>query len=717
MTNEIKICSNTRKLYLNNANSVYKLELTDEKFYSDAAPIFYDTYDIILGILIIKDVKYLVYVKDSTKVAFDVYLINRMNLMRLPFQESTNNESEIAKQIKLFVETNNFYYSLDRIKNDTFLWNSHMQSHFYNYKLTSTSNSDEGFDDWSDEIADFPLGYLYCGYCCSKNIGKFTMSVMSLISSSKIGPRFYCRGLNDSGDVSFFVNTDTQVLCENKVIYKKSVIRGSLPLFWYQDKNPLRSMTKYSREKDVSQIAFKKHFDVLNETYGNIFVINLLGSKDSESDLTKAYTELLEENKIPYFNFDMNKHIGNFENLKKMVFEKLSKLEKDYTFRVNCLDCMDRTNIAQYLINEYYLTRTPIVQDKSSIEVLGKLFAENGHALSNFYCGADSLKSELTTKGKRTVAGLLDDLYINASRLISGKFNDKTKQFIINTLLESAEDTNCEAKDSSLTCKDEQVFVFSWCINSTKFTNNIIIDIENELKTSFVVICLQKINMSYKKLLLDKKQEEREKWTKFFENKMRAVNYKLVSQNFHRDMGTLLFVSDSVLGEISDIKPLKFRQNILSGNISVVTNFVYRNKTFTINNSKLLINKDIYKGDSDTLSHIKKTHQSSDYIFMTGYFDSEMIISKPDYDFYIKNFDCEKLIMHDFLNCNMHLLSGYNEGQITFLPSGDLRKNEAIPKYATRIFMSPNVKTILYADLYCYDTGYRPVYGYYILQE
>lgn len=717
MVNTIKICNDTRKIYFISTHSTYKISLTDENFYCDEKPRFYDYYDAVIGILNIRNVKYLVYVNKSKKVLHNINLIIQIKFMRIPFQDVRNDESEITSQIKNFIETNNFYYSFDNIATSDFLWNKHMQLSFDDFKITISSSNDNDFDDWSDDASDFPIANLYCGFCCERIIGQYKMSIVSLINSNKIGPRFYCRGVNDSGNVSFFVKTHTQLKIDKNILYSKHMLRGSIPLFWYQDKNPLRSTTKYSREKDVSRKAFAKHFEMLNKQYGKIYVINLLSTKDSESELCKAYTELLIENKIPYFNFDLNKHINDFEKLKDAFIEKLNNIDSEYTFRVNCLDCLDRTNIGQYLLNAFYIKEKLGKDNRILTDMLGKIFAENGHALSNFYCGADSLKSELTTKGKRSVVGLLDDLYINANRIISGKYNDKTKQFIINTILENDNSITNEVTSSVASCKNEKFLILSWCINNTKFSDQINFKFENKWNTNFAVICLQKIHMSYKKLLFDKKQEEREKWIQFFINQSSEAGYTLLSQNFHRDIGILLFVRKEISEEISDIRPLKFRQSFLEGNITVITNFVFRSKTFSISNSTLVLNKEIYKNDSYTIKHLQDTKQNEDYRFMTGYFESELLINDSDYKYYSEKMDYERLITHDFLNSNLFILKNFDEGEITFLPSGDLNKNDKIPKYSTRIFSSLNISNDIYSDVLFYKTGYRPVFGLFTITD
>lgn len=96
-------------------------------------------------------------------------------------------------------------------------------------------------------------------------------------------------------------------------------------------------------------------------------------------------------------------------------------------FRVNCLDCLDRTNIAQFLIFNFF--------DKFKFKVTKSMWVNNGNALSKMYTGSDALKSELHVKGKLSVLGRMNDLVISANRMINNRFTDKDKQSIIDTIL------------------------------------------------------------------------------------------------------------------------------------------------------------------------------------------------------------------------------------------------------------------------------------------
>ena len=95
--------------------------------------------------------------------------------------------------------------------------------------------------------------------------------------------------------------------------------------------------------------------------------MNLLGSKEAELSLTEAYKYQLKkfDKEIEYTNFDFHAAIagGNYENVTSIIDQLRKNLTKWEYFlqnsdsesllkqrgvmRINCLDCLDRTNHTQ----------------------------------------------------------------------------------------------------------------------------------------------------------------------------------------------------------------------------------------------------------------------------------------------------------------------------------------------------------------------------------
>ena len=64
------------------------------------------------------------------------------------------------------------------------------------------------------------------------NISNFlTLTLVFRRSHLRGGTRFYCRGLDDAGNVGNFVETETIVEC-GQTLWSFVQVRGSLPMFW-----------------------------------------------------------------------------------------------------------------------------------------------------------------------------------------------------------------------------------------------------------------------------------------------------------------------------------------------------------------------------------------------------------------------------------------------------------------------------------------------------
>ena len=105
----------------------------------------------------------------------------------------------------------------------------------------------------------------------------------------------------------------------------------------------------------------------------------------------------------------------------------IPKVDKQIVFRINCLDCLDRTNLCQFLIFNYY--------NPYKFNIIKTMWKNNGNALSMVYTGSHALKSDFTKERKLSLFSRVNDIVISANRMINNKFNDKEKYKIIEILL------------------------------------------------------------------------------------------------------------------------------------------------------------------------------------------------------------------------------------------------------------------------------------------
>ncbi|KAM4042486.1 synaptojanin-2 [Anomaloglossus baeobatrachus] len=282
--------------------------------------------------------------------------------------------------------------------------------------------------------------------------------LISRISCVRAGTRFHIRGVDDDGHVSNFVETEQTIYMDDDVSSFVQ-IRGSVPLFWEQPGLQVGSHhLKLTRGLEANAPAFDRHMMLLKEQYGKQVIVNLLRSKGGEEVLSRAFKKLLwaslHAEDVPMINFDYHQLVkgGKIEKLEhllkpqlKLNMEELGVFAKGEnlttrvqkgTFRINCLDCLHRTNGVQaYIALEVLriqLESLGLVDMKSVVERFDEsyksMWSVNGHNLSMIFTGSRALE------GKANV-GKIKDGARTVSRTIQTNFFDGAKQEAIDLLL------------------------------------------------------------------------------------------------------------------------------------------------------------------------------------------------------------------------------------------------------------------------------------------
>ncbi|XP_055289054.1 synaptojanin-2 isoform X2 [Moschus berezovskii] len=281
--------------------------------------------------------------------------------------------------------------------------------------------------------------------------------LISRVSCERAGARFHTRGVNDGGHVSNFVETEQTIYMDDGVSSFVQ-IRGSVPLFWEQPGLQVGSHhLRLSRGLEASAPAFDRHMVLLKEHYGKQVVVNLLGSRGGEEVLNRAFKKLLwascHAGDTPMINFDFHQFAkgGKLEKLENLLRPHLKLHWDDFdvfsrgehvsprfqkgTLRMNCLDCLDRTNTVQSFIalevlhlqlESLGLNSRPIAD--RFVESFKAMWSLNGHSLSKMFTGSRALE------GKAKV-GKLKDGARSVSRTIQSNFFDGVKQEAIKLLL------------------------------------------------------------------------------------------------------------------------------------------------------------------------------------------------------------------------------------------------------------------------------------------
>jgi hypothetical protein len=316
-----------------------------------------------------------------------------------------------------------------------------------------------------------------------------SVTVISRLSSRRAGTRFNSRGIDDNGNVANFVETETIFWSPTGLCFSYVQVRGSVPLFWESSSSliPGQQKIQITRSPEATQPSFDKHFAGLESNYGAIHIVNLLSnSKPGEQELTQRYKqhisrsplrrsdpkEIEDHNLLRSTEFDFHEYargagydvtqaIRPLIDLSAEAFvyflseeveewttskgkpKKLTRdaviMQQNGVFRVNCLDCLDRTNLVQGMISrlalELFLGHRSERANSDFWMRHDTLWADNGDALSKIYAGTGALKSSFTRHGKMSLGGALADVRKSATRLYVNHFEDKGRQNTVDLLL------------------------------------------------------------------------------------------------------------------------------------------------------------------------------------------------------------------------------------------------------------------------------------------
>ncbi|KAI0301975.1 SacI homology domain-containing protein [Russula brevipes] len=293
--------------------------------------------------------------------------------------------------------------------------------------------------------------------------------IMSRRSRDRAGLRYQRRGVDDEAHVANFVETETITRVERESstnVFSYVQIRGSIPMFWTQSGAGLKPPPQLSPDATHEQNlrALTRHFKRTLPTYGPHTIVNLAEQHGREGAITKAYRECVEEaglSDVNYCQYDFHAETKGmkYENILNLV----ARLERSFesqgflwicdqrvmsqqrgVYRVNCIDCLDRTNVVQSAFARYVLNRqllvlallNPSEHGRTEMDVVfNDVWANNGDAISRCYAGTSALKGDYTRTGKRDLGGLLNDGINSLARMYTSTFSDWFCQVVIDYML------------------------------------------------------------------------------------------------------------------------------------------------------------------------------------------------------------------------------------------------------------------------------------------
>lgn len=362
---------------------------------------------------------------------------------------------------------------------DMFVWN--------HYLLDPARANLKNVYDWCHPVIH--------GYVDQSSLDVFGRRIYITIIARRsrhfAGARFLKRGTNDLVYVANDVESEQIVsealttsfhapgprLYTNPTYTSYVQHRGSIPLFWTQDNTGVTPKPDIDLSLvDPFYSAAALHFDNLFERYGApVIALNLIKARERtprESKLLYEYKycidylnqSLPKEKKIRYEAFDMSRAaktrgqdvIGTLENLaEKVLFETgffhngdessgTSQVQNGVA-RTNCIDCLDRTNAAQFVIGKRALGRqlqalgviagNTVEYDSDCVEMFTHMFHGHGDTIAIQYGGSHLVNTMATYRKINQWQSSSRDMVESFKRYYHNSFLDSQRQEAYNLFL------------------------------------------------------------------------------------------------------------------------------------------------------------------------------------------------------------------------------------------------------------------------------------------
>ncbi|WFD04735.1 phosphatidylinositol-3,5-bisphosphate 5-phosphatase [Malassezia vespertilionis] len=303
------------------------------------------------------------------------------------------------------------------------------------------------------------------------------------------------------------------------------MVRGSIPVFWTQDTSNMSPRPPITiSHPDPYYTPAMQHFDVLFRAYGTpVIVLNLVKSKERqprESKLLQTYTECVQQlnqflpgsddlkrsRKIRYIAWDMSRASKSQDQDVIETLETIAKntiaatgyfhsgplpqrlqgqsspgtnilLQHGIT-RVNCVDCLDRTNAAQFVIGKEALAQqlhalgllehSSLSFDSEMTRMLTEMYHDLGDTIALQYGGSALAHKTDTYRKINRWTSHSRDMVEGLRRYYANSFADADKQAAIDLFLGQEQYG-----------QEEMPVIARWDIQSFKATEEALVQDEN----------------------------------------------------------------------------------------------------------------------------------------------------------------------------------------------------------------------------------------------
>ncbi|XP_058840370.1 phosphatidylinositide phosphatase SAC2 [Topomyia yanbarensis] len=400
-------------------------------------------------------------IKNTTEKAAAIASSQVKSTVGMVAKDPVRVEKRVMDELhRIFDDSDSFYYSLNcditnnlqrrsEAPDDRFYWNRNM--------LNDIIQLND--DDW---VLPIIQGFVQVEQCVVGN-ECFTLALVSRRSRYRAGTRYKRRGCDDAGNCANYVETE-QVLSLRQHQISFTQVRGSVPVYWSQPGYKYRPPPRLDRDENDAHLAFEKHFEKELKIYHSVCIINLVEQTGKEKIIGDTYANHViryNSDKLIYVTFDFHEYCRGmrFENVSSLI-EALAPeagsmgfhwrdhngpiCNQKSVFRVNCMDCLDRTNVVQTAIGkavlESQLVKLGLAPPYSQLPDQLKipfmiLWANNGDVISRQYAGTNALKGDYTRTGERKISGIMKDGMNSANRYYLARFKDTYRQATIDMML------------------------------------------------------------------------------------------------------------------------------------------------------------------------------------------------------------------------------------------------------------------------------------------
>ncbi|XP_077113981.1 phosphatidylinositide phosphatase SAC2 isoform X2 [Ranitomeya variabilis] len=248
---------------------------------------------------------------------------------------------------------------------------------------------------------------------------RFLVALISRRSRHRAGMRYKRRGVDKNGNVANYVETEQFIHVHNHTLSFVQT-RGSVPVFWSQAGYRYNPRPRLDKGEVETNLYFCSHFNKELEIYKKQVLINLVDQTGREKIIGDAYMKqvlMFNCSNLTYVTFDFHEHCRGmkFENVQTLT-DAISDIildmkwcwvdqagvicKQDGIFRVNCMDCLDRTNVVQAAIARVVMEQ----------------------------------QGDFTRTGERKLAGVMKDGVNSANRYYINRFKDAYRQAVIDLM-------------------------------------------------------------------------------------------------------------------------------------------------------------------------------------------------------------------------------------------------------------------------------------------